>query len=219
MAALEPFKYSIPLNELDSLDEYVFSMLHMDRDQVMEQFDDVYEETFDRCAAELDCQCLYESFPIEEINDAEVRLCGGVVLESAFLARMLQRASEVVLYAVTVHGFEELANNPQNDVFEGMFYNGWGVGFSMAAHRWLKEHIAKRAEEAGLYTGRSWIPGEDELEFELQAGLFKALDPSRIGLSLTGRFSMTPVMSVSGFMGLSADPLIATDGIDKPSSH
>lgn len=216
---IEPFVCTIPLEDIANAETIAFNMLGMDRETVEEEFDDVYEDTRAACLDTLVCKGMAQSFRVESIDENEIRLEGGVVLESRALAEVLHRAEHIVMYALTVHEFEALANNPANDMFESMFYNAWGVGYSIGGHAWIKQTIATRAHELGLYAGRGWTPGEEDLELSLQRVLFECIDPSQIGIRLLENGMMRPVMTVSGFMGLSSDPAIEQDGADKTESH
>lgn len=219
MTTIEPRTCEIPLDQLEGVEEAAFKMLGMDREKVMDQFDDIYEDTLEKCLETIECKGMYKSFAVESIDNGVVALEGGVVFESKVLAEVLHRANEIVLYAVAAHGYEELSANPENDMFEDMFYNAWGVGYSMASHRWIKAAIAEHAREAGLYTGRGWTPGEDDLELGLQTTLFEVLDPSQVGIVRRETGLMSPIMSVTGFMGISSDPAIAQDGSERSESH
>lgn len=209
----------LPLDKLTTIEKFAFEMLHMDRETVMDSFDDVYEDTREKSFATLVCKGMYQCFPVEKVEGDEVIVAGGAGFKNEVLARNLRRAEELVLYAVTVHGFEELINNPDNDAFDGMFYNAWGIGVSMSAHRWLKAHIADLVHGTGKFIGRSWIPGEDKIELSLQKDLYELLDPSQIDVKLLENMLMSPMMTVSGFMGISGDAAIETDGLEEASFH
>jgi len=211
--------YDIPLDELEGVEDLTFAALHMDRETVMEDFDDVYEDTRERSLSTFECKGLEHVFPIARIDDASIELTSGAVLESPFLASVLSSADEVACYAAVVHGIDKLMKNPDNDVFDGMFFNAWGIGFTMACNRWMQKRIVERAAAAGRHVGRSWTPGEDKMDLSLQYALFDLIDPSRIGIALTETGMMSPLMSVSGFMGISNDPGIETVGSEEPSCH
>ena len=217
MTIIESRVCDIPLSELQTAEECMLGVLHMDRETMLNRFEEEYERTNTRCADSFVCRGMYKSFPIASVTDTGVELEGGPTFESPFLASMLQRAEELVLYAVTVHGYEDLARDPDNDMIDSMFYDAWGAGYSMSAHHWLKASIGDQAQAAGMYAGRGWTPGEDNLEMSLQKDLFKLLDPSQIGITLEG--GMHPVMSVSGFMGISSDPAIEQDGASVGDCH
>ena len=219
MAIIDSFTCVIPLDQLENVDDLAFGVLHMDRENVMDQFDDVYEDTRGKCFDTFVCKGIASSFPVEGVSEGEIRIEGGSVLSSPILAQAMEHAEEIVLYAVTVHGYEQLSKNPDNDVFDGMFYDAWGAGFSMSCHRWMKARIAERVRGAGMFLGRGWTPGEDDLEISLQKDLFHIIDPSQIGISLAGGSFMQPVMSVSGFMGISSDSSIEGVGRDAGECH
>ncbi|HAM14382.1 MAG TPA: hypothetical protein DCP91_00660 [Eggerthellaceae bacterium] len=219
MTSIQPTVYDIPIDELQSAEEFAFEALHMDREMVMDQFDDVYENTIARCRETLACKGMYARFAVERVRDEAIELAGGTVLESDLLATMFQHADELAVYAATVHGYEALVEESRDEMFDGMFYNAWGIGFSMSAHRWLKQAIAEQASSEGKYVGRSWTPGEDEVAMSLQTPLFGLIDPSAIGITLGQNMLMRPIMSVTGFMGISGDPAIREDGTSMPSCH
>ena len=219
MSIIKPFTCDIPIDQLQNVDEFALEALHMDRDSVMEEFDDVYEDTRERCFSTFECKGMYASFPIERISDGNVFLTCGAVLESELLAKMLGRAEEVVMYAVTVHGFDVLMKNPDNDMFDSMFYDAWGVGYTMGVHRWIKNAIGEAAAASGRHAGRGWVPGEGDLEMGLLRDVFAALDPGQIGLELPESGLMRPVMAVCGIIGLSDDPTIADVGTEIITYH
>ena len=219
MAVIQPFAGIIPIEELTGAEEGVFEMLHMDRDDVMDQFDDVFEDTDAKCRENLVCKGMYVSFDIEGIEGDAVRIKGGATLVSQLLAKVLSCADELVFYAITVHGYEELTKDPDNSMFDSMFYDAWGVGYAMDCHRWIKDAIDERVHASGLHVGRSWIPGEGELELDLQNEVFKILDPSQIGLEISESGRMRPVMTISGMKGVSTNPEIESAGQDIASYH
>lgn len=219
MTAIEPFVGIIPIEDLQGAEEGVFEMLHMDRDDVMDQFDDVFEDTYIKCRENLVCKGMYISFDIDGIEGGEVRLQDGATLVSQQLAEVLNCADELVFYAITVHGYEELSKDPANSMFDSMFYDAWGVGYAMDCHRWIKAAIEERAQACGLHVGRSWIPGEGELDLGLQNEVFKIIDPSRIGIEFSESGLMRPVMTISGMRGVSSNPEIESAGQDIASYH
>ena len=211
MGTIEARVYDIPMDQLKNAEDFTLEALQMDKERVVERYADSYGDTLARCFKELKCQGLCNSFAITAKDGNQIELEGGVILKSKVLAEMLDGADEVVAYAVTVNGHDELMDDPDNSILENMFYNAWGVGFSMSAHRWFKKMIKEQVRECGRYAGRGWIPGEEGVEISLQNELFGLIDPSQIGITLTGT-SMHPVMSVNGFMGISDDPAIEDVG-------
>ena len=141
MAVIEERIYDIPMDELTTAEDFALESLHMDKERVMQRYEETYNETLERCFKDLKCQGVSKGFAITSKDGEELQLEGGIVLKSKLLAEVLHRADEIVAYAVTVNGHDELMADPENSMLEGMFYNAWGVGFSMSAHRWLKKKI------------------------------------------------------------------------------
>ena len=218
MAPSDSCVCSIPLDQLQDAEDLCFEALHMDREMVMDQFDDIFEDATERCNGTLECQGMYKSFPISAIEGNEVQV-GDVSFVSEAFANALRYADELVIYAVTVHGYEELVKNPDNDPFDNMFFDAWGVAYAMSSHRWIKAAILEQASAKGRHVGRGWVPGEGELEMSLQRDLFDLLGPSAIGISLPESGLMHPMMSISGFMGVSDNPEIEGIGKDIISQH
>ena len=219
MAVIEERIYDIPMDELTTAEDFALESLHMDKERVMQRYEETCNETLERCFKDLKCQGVSRGFAITSKDGEELQLEGGIVLKSKLLAEVLHRADEIVAYAVTVNGHDELMADPENSMLEGMFYNAWGVGFSMSAHRWLKKKIQQQALDNGSYASRGWIPGEENLEIGLQHELFELLDPTRIGITLSDSGVMRPVMSVNGFIGVCADSAIQFDGKDIAEHH
>jgi hypothetical protein len=219
MATIQERIYDIPMDELTTAVDFALESLQMDKERVMKRYADTYNETLARCHEDLKCQGIYKGFSVVSKSEDEIELEGGVVLKSKKLAEVLHRADEIVAYAVTVNGHDELMADPDLSMFENMFCNAWGVGFSMSAHRWFKKAIQKAARDVDLYASRGWFPGEEGVELNLQNELFELIDPSRIGISLSDTGVMTPVMSVNGFIGICADPAICNDGKDNAEQH
>jgi len=203
----------IPMDQLTTAEGFALESLQMDKERVMKRYADPFNDTLKRCFEELKCQGKYGSFAITSNNGSEIELEGGIILTSKVLAKVLALADEVVAYVVTVNGHDEIVADPENSMFETMFLNAWGSGFSMSGHRWLKKAIQEQVRECGRFAGRGWIPGEEGIEIGLQSELFTLIDPGQIGVTLTGSI-MKPTMSVNGFMGISDDPEIQSIGVD-----
>ena len=213
MGTIETRVCDIPMDQLTSAEGFALESLQMDKERVMKRYADPFESTLKRCFEELKCQGKYGSFAISSNNGCEIELEGGVILKSKMLAEALALADEVIAYVVTVNGHDEIVADPENSMFETMFLNAWGSGFSMSGHRWLKKALQDHVREGGRYAGRGWIPGEEGIEIGLQNELFTLIDPGQIGVTLTGSI-MKPTMSVNGFMGISDNPEIQNVGSD-----
>ena len=218
---VSPRACTIPNDQLNDVEELALATLHMSKDDAMERFPEDYEDTYAKCLETFECKGMYASFPIERRDGDEICLEGGAVLKSQVLADLLHRADEVVFYAVCTHGYEEasVAAADEDDLIASMFYDAWGGGYTIAAHRWIKRVIADAAHENGRYAGRGWAPGEEGLEMQLQKTLLEQLDLSQIGMSITGQYTVRPIMSLCGIMGISDDEGIMRDGADRTEYH
>lgn len=212
---------AISNDQLINVEELALATLHMSKDDAQERFPEDYEDTYEKCRDTFECKGMFASFLVERKEGDEVHLEGGAILKSQMLADLLHRADEVVFYAVCTHGYEELASeaSDSDDLIGGMFYDAWGGGYTIAAHHWLKQAIADAARENGRYVGRGWAPGEEGLEMQLQKTLLEHLDVSQIGMSIAGTFTVRPVMSLCGIMGISNDEAIKHDGADIAEYH
>ena len=218
---VSPRVCTIPNSQLSDIEELALATLHMSKDDAMERFSEDYEDTYAKCLETFECKGMYASFPIEGRDGDEIHLEDGAVLKSQVLADLLHRADEVVFYAVCAHGYEEVsaAAADEDDLIASMFYDAWGGGYTIAAHRWIKRAIADAARENGRYAGRGWAPGEEGLEMQLQKTLLEQLDLSQIGMSITGQYTVRPIMSLCGIMGVSNDEGIMRDGADRTEYH
>ena len=214
MALIEKHVYDIPMDQLVTAEGFALESLQMPKERVMDRYADPYNSTLERCLKDLECKGLCASFVVESRDDGAIHLEGGIVLKSKLLPEVMRHADEIVVYAVVVTGHDELMADPDNSMFENMFYNAWGAGYSMSAHRWFKRYIKELAQERGRFAGRGWTPGEDNIEMSLQPALFELIDPGQIGISLLADGSMLPVMSLSGLMGIGSDPAIEEVGVD-----
>ena len=198
--------FNIPKDELRNAEKFCLENLHMDKRILPEKYQSSYNYTHAEALKWLDCKGMYKGFPIESVEDGKIRLSSGTVLESEVLAREFAGAKEMVVFAVAVHGFEELCKQAGNSGLEVVFYSGWGVGFSTNSQQWIENAIRERAHSIGLYSGKSWSPGEEDVDMSLQAPLDEMLNLSRIGLTLKSTGVMQPAMSVTGFIAVSDDP-------------
>ena len=211
--------FEIAASQADGLNDAVYGFLHMDEEQVLDMFEDEFEDTRANAIELLQGKAVLGSFGIEEATNGEVRLEGGVVLKSAVLAQLMEVADELVMYAAVVHGQNELMQTVEDEVIEGMLCEAWGAGLTMYANGWVKQLACDRAQEQGRYIGRSWVPGVNGLEMELQRQLFELLDLAQIGIQILDGHRLSPYLTISGFIGVSDDPKIEVAGVDLPEGH
>ncbi|MBQ9069285.1 MAG: hypothetical protein IJ131_09560 [Eggerthellaceae bacterium] len=217
MATISSWAGDFALDQLADGEELSLNLLHMDKETALSRLDDIYTEGFERCQSTFDCKGMYRSLSVVGKSDDAIELEDGVVFKSAQAARLLCHAEEVVLYAATVHGYEEMLDASGGDALEEMLCNAWGAGYSMSCNGLVKGMIVQAAQEQDLFVGRGWSPGENDLDIGLQKTLLDAMDIAQIGVSAKGTM-VRPIMTVCGFMGVSSDPVIKQDGADLPES-
>ena len=211
--------FDIPNDELESVDDQMFKVLGMSRDDVIEQFEDEYEDTRPIAFDRLECRGMVKYVQIESIDEGIIKLEDGGEFYSEFLSDRLSCADELALYIVSVFGGNELMKEAQDDMFATMFYNAWATGLSMSGHGWIKKQIANDARERGKFSGRGWVPGDGQVGLELFKTLVKIIDPSPIGVKLLETGMVSPIMSLCALMGISDDPAIEEVGRDDIEIH
>ena len=219
MASIPANVFDIPNAELAGLDDLACSILNMDRESIVARFDDIYASTFENCMERFRCKGMYGTFAISEISGEAIMLEGGVILNSPVLADALGLAQEIVVHLVSVHGYEELSKDPDNDMLDGMFYDAWGAAFSMACHSWLKEKIVREQAERGKYLGREWNPGANDVNANVQKVLLELIDPGQIGATRASALTLSPTMSICGLMGVSDTQEIEKVASDLAAAH
>ena len=65
----------------------------------------------------------------------------------------------------------------------------------------VSEMAEQRAKQSLMTTTFRFSPGYGDFELENQKGIFKLLDPAKIGITLTEKLIMIPRKSISGIIG------------------
>ncbi len=143
-------------------------------------------------------------FPLS-VNGASVALEGAFELESRDLARNLAGCDGVYLFVTTLGpGPDRLMRAAQvSSVAESAMIQ---AAAAEIIERHCDDLVARLAADEAR-RGRSikprYSPGFGDLGLSVQAKIFAALDVTRaIGVSLTDSFMMTPLKSVSAFVGV-----------------
>lgn len=196
---------TIPLDQLKHVDDLFFRQIKMDEERTMKKFPVLFEKTREEMYKKVSCQGVFQIFDLERVDEEAVYVNGGEVMESAMLARVMAKSSRAAVYAVTVHGHEEL-DEATEDLRWKFFYDAWGTAFVEAATVWLREKIMRIAENEALYATQFWCPGQHNVDISLQENVFRLIDPERIGIHLKETMMMHPKKSATGIAGLGTDP-------------
>lgn len=195
----------VPAHKVQGIEKLFGQMLKIDVENVPPK----YKKTFDRTKTIADgtfrMKAIYESFELDELDGDLLKLKNGVMFKSKVMSEMFHNAFELVLYVVTLEGYEA-ADEAEDSMFDKLFLDHWGTAFIECADSWVGKVIAKKLEEDGIYATHSFSPGQMDIPMELQTPLFELLMPGEIDVSLNDHFMMHPKKTVSGFIGLKLEP-------------
>lgn len=195
-------KIDIPVNEIERIDDMFFSQIQMRGDKVMKKFAAQYEETKEQIFSNVSVEGIFTSYKIDKIEDNDIWLENNTKISSEMLAGLFKECEEIIVCAMTVHGYDPLEEAAKGKNIETLFLDGWGTAVAECGHVWMKEQIVKELEE-GKYATSSWSPGQHNVDIKIQKDLFALLHPEEIGITLTDSFMMHPKKSISSFIGVS----------------
>lgn len=201
MGLIERRRISIPLEQIEGMEELFFRQIQMDGEKVLKKFRRIFEETKEDVYAHLSSEGIWQSFRIEKVEDEEVLLEGEEKFNGEMISRVLKKSDEAVICAITIHGYDEMEKR-SNDFIRNFFYDGWGTAFAESAFVWLKDHIKEELLGKQLYFTCSWSPGQHNVDIRLQKVVFRMINPGEIGMILNERCMMEPKKSISGFFGI-----------------
>lgn len=147
----------------------------------------------------------YETFPVEAVSHAQIKLAGGLVLKGSLLVQHLAQAQEVIALVCTIG--EELERYA-SQVMEKQAVHGlalYGVGsaaveaLANAACSFLEQEVAKRGMQATIPLSPGMIGWPVE---QGQPQIFSMVDGSRIGVELSDSYLMKPLKSLSMLIGV-----------------
>lgn len=161
-------------------------------------------ETMERVRSVAAPREVVKRFPLS-MNGSSISLEGAFTLESRDLARNLEGCDEAYLFVATLGpGPDRLMRAAQvSSVAESAMIQ---AAAAEIIERHCDDLVARLAADEVL-RGRAlkprYSPGFGDLGLPVQAKIFAALGVTRaIGVSLTDSFMMTPLKSVSAFIGV-----------------
>ncbi len=148
------------------------------------------------------------SYVIREIEGVR-RSCAfigdSIVFESEVIARLLEPCSEVALFVGTIgHRLEEMAHKLAVDgcILQSAVLDALGSVAVDEVAEYVAERIDDIAKRHGLETSRRFSPGYCDWTIRQQKELFRVVDATLAGVSLTEGFLMIPQKSISGIIGI-----------------
>lgn len=151
----------------------------------------------------------YNIYEIVEIKTGEIVLCKDSpshVLKSTLLPSILKDCNRVILYTLTVDGFNEIQKQCEGDILLEFIIDAWGTAYAEAADNHFKKEIRAEYENQGIYMTISHNPGQHLFPLTNQKVFFELLDPTDLNIHLTNSCLMIPSKSISGVIGLSDIP-------------
>jgi hypothetical protein len=153
-----------------------------------------------------DLKGAYLFLKITSKNGSRVTLENGAVIESGQVAGLFKTSSEVLLMAATTgSGIIERRNKEMkagnNSV--GVILDAVGSETADTGLDWIQEFLQIQLLKKGRVITRRFSPGYGDLKLECQKTIYDALDLSKIGISISDRFLLTPEKSVIAVAGVS----------------
>ncbi len=133
---------------------------------------------------------------------------GGVVWESADLARHLKGCASLLLFAATLgQESERMARREQlRSMTRGAAVHAAGAAMIEQFCDECQEKLAAEYEPQGLYLRPRYSPGYGDLSLGCQRDVFRLLElPRHLGLRLNDDCMMTPGKSVTAVIGISME--------------
>ena len=148
----------------------------------------------------------YRRIPVAECTDRIIRLENGTVFQSAGLAQLLSRSTEVVLMASTAGSaiMQRIAEEVSSgSAALGLILDATASHAADAGLDWMVSFLNGTLQRHGKrLTSRRFSPGYGDLSLEHQRIIFDLLDLDRMGLFLTEKYMLIPEKSVLAIAGI-----------------
>ena len=142
---------------------------------------------------------------VNSIIRNKIKLEKGFILTGRWLAQLLKGAKDVRLFLVTIgDGIEHAATSMMHkgERLEGYILDRIGSFAVESLAEDAENLLRKRYEAKGKSVSVRVSPGYCDWPIEEQEIMCRAMDFSRIGVSLTKSFMMVPKKSISGLVGI-----------------
>lgn len=149
-------------------------------------------------------QCGYEIFPVAEIGKTTIRIDDHEFNTGPVITRNFRGAQYIALFVSTAGvEFDEWLKKlkAKGDIFEEFMADAIGSEIPEAAARVAGSKIEEYFEEKGMGITNSFSPGYCGWHVMEQEKFFAMLPPEPCGIKLNDSCLMTPIKSVSGFIG------------------
>lgn len=148
----------------------------------------------------------YRRIPVAECSDRIIRLENNTVFESAGLAQLLSRSTEMVLMASTAGSaiMHRIADEvSKGNAALGLILDATASHAADAGLDWMVSFLNGMLQRHGKrLTSRRFSPGYGDLSLEHQRIIFDLLNLDRMGLHLTEKYMLIPEKSVLAIAGI-----------------
>ena len=152
-----------------------------------------------------DLKGAYLFLKITSKSTTSLTLENGVIIESAQVAELYKASSEVLLMAATAGtGIVErrdlemkLGNNAIGVILDAVGSETADTGLD-----WMQEFLSIQLAKKGRNITRRFSPGYGDLKIDCQKVIHETLQLSKIGISISDRYILTPEKSVIAIAGV-----------------
>jgi hypothetical protein len=166
----------------------------------------LFEKTLGFAVSLCECRGVYRFLDITGKSDRKIVLSGGIVFESASLAKLLKDSSKVVMMASTVGSEITMETNiliGKNRGAEAVIVDAAASEIADEVMNKINQLCANLAKKEGFkLTKMRFSPGFGDLGIEKQTQFFKTLELENMGLKLTESFMIVPEKSVTAIVGV-----------------
>ncbi|MFC2035426.1 vitamin B12 dependent-methionine synthase activation domain-containing protein [Chloroflexota bacterium] len=142
---------------------------------------------------------------VKLINGTSSIIEDGVVFESGVIAQLLEKASKVAIFVLTIGKYlEDTAARLAQDglVLQSAILGAIGSDAVKGLADSVEDQINEVAHNQGLTIGRRISPGYCDWDISQQEMVFQAMKGDYAGVSLTSSYLMIPHKSISGIIGI-----------------
>lgn len=145
---------------------------------------------------------------VDFVHGSNIFIENAVILQSKVIARLLERCEQVAIFVSTIGNQleETLAHLAEKgQVLHARVLDAIGSNAAERVAEFVQDLLQHTAEARGLCIGRRFSPGYCDWGINQQKIVFRAMNGSTTGVSLTDGCLMVPRKSISGIIGIGTD--------------